>query len=423
MPHDTSPGASPGASPDVSPGGRPPLLSVAEARARVLALIAATGTEEVALEAAHGRILAADVVATRAQPPFAASAMDGYAVRAAEAVAGATLAVAGEIAAGHGPDRPLPAGAAMRLFTGAPLPEGADTVLIQENARREGAHVTVIEPPAAGLYVRPAGGDFAPGGRIAAPCRLTPRHVALAAAMGAPRLTVARRPVVALVPTGDELVAPGATPRPDQIFASNNYGLAARIEAAGAIPRLCAIAPDTREGLLAAFEEASGADIVVTLGGASVGDHDLVARVFGEAGLELGFHRIAMRPGKPLMAGRIGARVTMLGLPGNPVSAMVCGELFLVPAIERAMGLPGDPPRRHRLPLAHPVEANGPREHYMRARLVEGTAVEVAVEVEVAGNQDSSLLSVLAGADVLVVRAPRAEALPAGATVEVIALP
>ncbi|MEO0762730.1 MAG: molybdopterin-binding protein, partial [Pseudomonadota bacterium] len=220
---------------------------------------------------------------------------------------------------------------------------------------------------------------------------------------------------------GDELVAPGATPRPDQIFASNNYGLAARIEAAGAIPRLCAIAPDTREGLLAAFEEASGADIVVTLGGASVGDHDLVARVFGEAGLELGFHRIAMRPGKPLMAGRIGARVTMLGLPGNPVSAMVCGELFLVPAIERAMGLPGDPPRRHRLPLAHPVEANGPREHYMRARLIEGTAVEVAVEV--AGNQDSSLLSVLAGADVLVVRAPRAEALPAGATVEVIALP
>ncbi|MEM6490086.1 MAG: gephyrin-like molybdotransferase Glp, partial [Pseudomonadota bacterium] len=387
------------------------MLSVEEARRKILALIEDQPAETVALTAAHGRVLAADVVAARPQPPFTASAMDGYAVRAADAAEGAALPVVAHIAAGHGSDAPLAPGTAVRLFTGAPVPAGADAILIQENAASlppaaDGTpRIRVTAAPEPGVYLRPAGGDFAAGARLAAPRRLDARSIALAAAMGADRLSVARRPVVALLPTGDELVAPGSTPRGDQIFASNNYGLAAMVEAAGAVPRLCPIAADTPEGLLAALAEAHGADILVTLGGASVGEHDLVARVLGGAGLTLDFHRIAMRPGKPLMAGRLVADpgepaargATMLGLPGNPVSAMVCGLLFLLPAIERAMGLPGDPPPRRAARLAAPIGRNGPREHYMRAARV-GHGEDGLALVRPAENQDSSLLHVLADA-------------------------
>ncbi|MEM9780959.1 MAG: gephyrin-like molybdotransferase Glp [Pseudomonadota bacterium] len=402
---------------------RAPLLSVADARAMILERVRPMPAETVPLTEAHGRVLAADIVASRPQPPFDASAMDGYAVRVAEAVPGARLAVSGEIPAGHASAEALPPGSAMRLFTGAPLPAGADAVLIQEDARRlcEGGHdvIDVVEAPTEGAYVRPAGGDFAPGDRLEAPCRLGPSQIALAAAMGAAAVSVARRPIVAILPTGDELVAPGETPRADQIFASNNYGLAARVAAAGAVPRLLPIARDTPDSLIAALEAARGSDMLVTLGGASVGDHDLVARVFGSAGMTLGFHRIAMRPGKPLMAGTLGHGTLMMGLPGNPVSALVCGELFLVPAIQRAMGLPGDPPRTRPLPLAAPLGQNGPREHYMRATLLQGDAGPAVAAAE---NQDSSLLGVLAGADVLIQRAPHAGPLPAGAIVNVIDL-
>jgi molybdopterin molybdotransferase len=390
------------------------LLPVADALARILALVEPTGTEEIPLADATGRVLAADAVAIRNQPPFAASAMDGYAVRATDATVGAKLTVTGEAAAGSGHSGAVGPGQAVRIFTGAPVPNGADTILIQENTRREGDTIEVTEAPTPWAYIRPAGMDFAEGYRLSAPRRLTGRETALLAAMNVPRVTVRRRPVVALIPTGDELVEPGQTPGPDQIVSSNDIGLAAMLTAAGAQPLRCPIARDNRDSLLAALEAASEADFVVTLGGASVGDHDLVAGVFGEAGLALDFYQIAMRPGKPLMAGKIGARV-MLGLPGNPVSAMVCGEIFLRPAIDAALGLPTGP--RETIPafLSHDLPANGAREHYMRATV--SPAADGTMRCEVAGDQDSSLLATLARANALVIRPPHAPAARAGSAI------
>jgi molybdopterin molybdotransferase len=342
--------------------------------------------------------------------------MDGYAVRAAEAALGATLPVVGESAAGRRFAGALPPGAAVRIFTGAPVPQGADTILIQEDARRAADAITVAEAPAPGAHIRPAGGDFREGDRVAAPRRLTPADVALLAAMNIPEVTVSRRPRIALIATGDELVLPGETPGPDQIVSSNNYGLAAMLAGIGAEPLLCPIARDNRASLLAALGAARGADFIVTLGGASVGEHDLVATVFGKEGLTLDFYKIAMRPGKPLMAGRIGDAV-MLGLPGNPVSAMVCGEVFLRPAVEAAQGLPPRPRRTRRGRMAHGLPRNGPREHYMRA-LVDGDEESVTVFE----NQDSSLLATLSRANALVVRAPHAPELHARAKVRYILL-
>lgn len=395
------------------------LLPVAEALRRIMALAEPAGTERVALAEAGGRVLAEDAVAARDQPPFAASAMDGYAVRAAEAGAGARLRLVGAAQAGRRHGAPLGAGEAVRIFTGAPVPEGADAILIQENAEASEGAVTVREAPEPGAWIRPAGGDFRVGDRIAAPRRLTPRDIALIAAMNIAAVTVSRRPVVALMPTGDELVRPGEDPGPDQIVSSNDLGLAAMLARAGAAPRLCPIARDRRESLLAALEAARGADILVTLGGASVGEHDLVAEVLGEAGLALDLWKVAMRPGKPLMAGRIGA-MAMLGLPGNPVSAMVCGEIFLRPLVDRAMGLPGGPRARQTARLAAALPENGPREHYMRAVSEPGPDGLPAVRPAV--SQDSSLLRTLAEATALIVRAPGAPALPEGALVEIIPL-
>ena len=392
------------------------MISVAQALDRLFALVRPVGTETVPLAAAGGRVLAADAVARRTQPPFAASAMDGYAVRAAEASLGATLAVAGEAAAGRRFAGALTPGKAIRIFTGAPVPEGADAILIQEDARRDGDRITVTQAARSGEHVRPAGGDFREGERIAAPRRLTPRDIALLAAMNLAEVTVARRPVIALIATGDELVEPGEAPGPDQIVSSNNYGLAAMLTAIGAEPVLCPIARDNRESLIAALEPARGADFIVTLGGASVGDHDLVASVFGKAGLTLDFYKIAMRPGKPLMAGRL-EQAVMLGLPGNPVSAMVCGEIFLRPAVDAAQGLPARPRATRRARLAHGLEKNGPREHYMRAVVSDGEE-----SVTVFANQDSSLLATLAGANALVVRAPHAPPEPEGGEVRFIPL-
>ncbi|MEE8454430.1 MAG: gephyrin-like molybdotransferase Glp, partial [Limibaculum sp.] len=379
------------------------LVPVADALARILRLVEPVGTEEVALSQAAGRVLAADAVATRNQPPFAASAMDGYAVRAANAIVGSRLQVTGEAAAGNGHGGSVGPGQAVRIFTGAPVPDGADAILIQENARREGDTIEVVEAPTAWAYIRPAGMDFAADFRLTAPRRLTGNETALLAAMNVPRLTVRRRPVVALIPTGDELVAPGQIPGPDQIVSSNDIGLAALLAAAGAQPLCCPIARDNRDSLLAALETAREADFVVTLGGASLGDHDLVAQVFGDAGLALDFYQVAMRPGKPLMAGKIGRQV-MLGLPGNPVSTMVCGEIFLRPAIDAALGLPAGPRATRLAFLNHDLPANGPREHYMRATV--SLAADGMMRCEVAANQDSSLLATLARANALAVRQP-----------------
>ncbi|MEM1278198.1 MAG: gephyrin-like molybdotransferase Glp [Pseudomonadota bacterium] len=394
------------------------MLSTTEALAKVLALTPAMSSEIVPLEEAAGRVLAEDAIARRDQPPFAASAMDGYAVRAAEATKGTMLSVVDEAAAGHRAGSELPEAAAIRIFTGAPVPEGADAILIQEETERVGNQIRVLAPPRLGEYVRPAGGDFTSGFRIAAPKRLNPRDLALLASMNVAEIRVARRPVIALIPTGDELVLPGEAPGPDQIIASNNFGLAAMLSRAGALPRQCPIARDTPESLRASFAAAKGADILVSLGGASVGEHDLVADVMAGEGLALDFYKIAMRPGKPLMAGKLGGAM-MLGLPGNPVSAMVCGEIFLRPAIDRALGLPSGPRARHLAALSHDMSKNGPREHYMRAILNQEGAVP---SVTVHENQDSSRLGILASANCLVVRAPNAEQLQKGTLVEYIPL-
>lgn len=391
------------------------MISVAEALSRLFDLMPLLPTEVVRLEEADGRVLREDAVARRTQPPFPASAMDGYALRAGEAAVGQTLEVVGESRAGERWPHDLPPGGAVRIFTGAPVPDGADAILIQEDADRDGDRLTVRETPTKGAWIRPAGGDFKKGQTLEAPRRLTPRDIALLAAMNIPEVTVSRRPVVALIPTGDELVLPGQTPGPDQIITSNNFGLAAMLRAIGAEPRLCPIARDSAESLRAALDTARDADVIITLGGASVGDHDLVAEVLGKEGLNLDFYKVRMRPGKPLMAGKIGDAV-MIGLPGNPVSAMVCGEIFVRPAVDAALGLPPAPRQTRHATLAADLGANGPREHYMRAQ------IEADGRVRVFERQDSSLVTILATANALVVRQPDAPAQPEGSEVEIVPL-
>ena len=392
------------------------MLSVAEAHERLGRLFAPVGVEEVALADAAGRVLRRDVVAERAQPPFDASAMDGYAVRAADVETGASLRVTGMSSAGGRFEGAVGPGEAVRIFTGAPVPPGADRILIQEDADRDGDTIVVRPDRDEQTYIRPAGGDFAKGARVEAPRRLNPSDLALLAAMNAGTVVVTRRPVVALIATGDELVMPGETPGPDQIIASNAFGLRAMLEAAGAEARILPVARDTRETLSAVLDLARGADLIVTLGGASVGDFDIVRDTAVARGMELDFYRVAMRPGKPLMAGRLDG-TPMVGLPGNPVSAMVCGRIFLVPAVERMLGLEAALPRRRAAVLGHDIGANGPREHYMRARIDESGADPVATAFE---RQDSSLLSVLAQANALVVRPPGDPAQRKGESVEFI---
>lgn len=400
------------------------LISVDEALSRLLGGVEPVGSETVPLARANGRILAADLAATRTQPPFAASAMDGYAVRAADITkVPATLKLIGEAPAGRAFTDAIGAGETVRIFTGAPLPEGSDTILIQENATRDGERVTALESAPSGKFVRPAGLDFKAGEvLLTAGTRLDYRRLALAAAMNHPVLELRRRPKVAILATGDELVEPGEQPGPDQIIASNHAGIAALVEDCGGEPLQLGIAADRREHIAEKIAEAraAGADILVTLGGASVGDHDLVQDVLAASGMELGFWRIAMRPGKPLMAGRIeGMRV--LGLPGNPVSSLVCGILFLRPLIDALLGRP---PRRRDaelLPLTADIGGNDQREDYLRARIQrddDGTERVAPFE-----RQDSSMLATLTRADALVVRPPHAAPLPAGTPVPVLRLP
>lgn len=371
------------------------MITVAEALDALFALAPRLAPEQVDLRHAAGRVLAVDAVATRAQPPFAAAAMDGYALPAQPQV-GDRFRVVGAAQAGRGwPGRLLP-GEAVRIFTGAPVPAGADWVVAQEDTTRMADEVTLAQDPGDSRNIRPAGADFAAGFALTAPRRLRPADIALLAAMNVPRVSVARQPEVALISTGDELVMPGETPGPDQIVAANTFGLAALFTAAGARVRVLPIARDNRAAIVQAFDLARGADLIVTIGGASVGDHDLVAPVVADLGGRLGFHKVAMRPGKPLMAGQIGAAM-MIGLPGNPVSAMVCGQVFVAPVLAAMQGLPAAPAPRARAPLLAPLPANGPREHYLRAMLTsEGiTAFD---------RQDSALLTVLADADALLVR-------------------
>jgi molybdopterin molybdotransferase len=377
--------------------------------------------ETVAIEASHRRTLAEPLAALLTQPPFDASAMDGYAVRAADVTRlPATLALIGEAAAGHPFAGTVASGQAVRIFTGAPIPAGADAVVIQENATRDGSKVTVREGTPDHGHVRHQGIDFRIGEVLLRPGRrLGPREVTLAAAMGHGAVPVRRRPRVAVISTGDELVAPGSRPGPGQIVSSNHLGVAALAQGAGAEVELLGIARDTRESLAAHFARAEGADVIVTIGGASVGDHDLVGPALEARGMALSFWKIAMRPGQPLMFGRLGnARV--LGLPGNPVSSLVCSRVFLMPLLRALLGEPTRDQQPIQASAGADLEANGPRQHYMRATTLPGPdGRPVATPVR---SQDSSLLAPLAQADCLLVRPPHAPAASRGTLVPILPL-
>lgn len=391
------------------------MIPVSEALAHLLNLVSPLEPEMIPLAEAAGRVLARDVVARRDQPPFSASAMDGYAVKGAEVELHAMFKVIGEAAAGHRFDGVVGAGQAVRIFTGAPIPEGAGFVVIQEDVTRKGDLITITDEPGDGDNIRPRGGDFFDGETVSAPRRLTPSDIALLAAMNIAEVPVTRRPEVALISTGDELVMPGSSPGPDQIIASNTFGLKALLEGLGAHVRILPIAKDTIGSLKTAFSLATGADLVVTIGGASVGDHDLVADVAQDLGMARSFYKVAMRPGKPLMAGRMGTAV-MVGLPGNPVSAMVCGHVFLAPMVKTMLGASVVQAPLLKARLEAPLGKNGPREHYMRATLSEDG------QIRAFDRQDSSLLSVLAQANALLVRPPHDPDRHVGDTVDYLPL-
>lgn len=402
-----------------------PSLSVAQALAEVLSGVAPLPAEPVALLDAAGRVLARPAEARLTQPPFDASAMDGYAVRMSDVVQlPVTLRVVGESAAGHPFRGRVGAREAVRIFTGAVVPDGADAIVIQENAEVCGDGIRIFDGRPDPAHVRRRGGDFREGeARLAAGRRLNPRDIVLAAAMGHDRLDVHRRPRVALLATGDELVEPGRAPGEGQIIASNAYGLATMLAAAGAEPRLLGIARDTPQALAEKIDEAAEADILITIGGASVGDHDLVAPALRAAGAELAFWKIAMRPGKPMIFGRRqldGHIQRILGVPGNPVSSMICARVFAVPLVHRLTGRADAASRPVIALLDAALEENGPRAHYMRATATFDGAGNRRVRP--VANQDSSLLSPLAIADCLIVRPPHAPAAAAGMPVDVLDL-
>jgi molybdopterin molybdotransferase len=378
----------------------------------------------VALDAAFHRVLARDVAALRTQPPQAMSAMDGYALRAADAAqVQARLKVIGEVAAGRPFERMVGPGEAVRIFTGGVIPDGADAVVIQEDTVADGASITVTEAAIPGRHIRPAGVDFHQGDvLIAQGSRLTDRDLSLAASMNHPELPVCRRPKVALLATGDELVMPGTTPGPGQIVYSNGYALRALARAEGAETVDLGIAADTVESTTAGIRRARdvGADILVTTGGASVGDHDLVKQSLEAEGVAMAFWQIAMRPGKPMMHGRLGG-MRVIGVPGNPVSSYVCTLLFVVPLIRALSGRKSVHHVRERAVLGRDVGANDRREDYLRARLekrADGTLVAIPVN-----HQDSSLLANLSAAQALMIRPPFAPAALAGSPCDILRLP
>ncbi|MBN8534870.1 MAG: molybdopterin molybdotransferase MoeA [Rhizobiales bacterium] len=407
--------------------GQPsPLLAVTEALARIVAMASRypRTTETIPVGQAAGRVLAADLVALRTQPPFAMSAMDGYALRAADAEAGRSLKVIGESAAGHPFAGKIGAGEAIRIFTGAAVPEGADAVLIQENAIVEGETLRPNSALRAGAFIRAAGRDFKAGTTgLTAGTRLTPAALALAAAMNHAELPAYRRPRLGLLATGDELSPPGPDAPEGATIASNIIGIAAMARAAGAEVINLGIARDNEPSLQVAFDRAMAekADLLVTIGGASVGKHDLVRPVLVSRGAELDFYRIAMRPGKPLNFGKLGAML-YLGLPGNPVSAMVCATLFLMPLIGLLQGdLSAADDRSEPAFLGAPLAENDMREDYLRAALSHDSAGRLIATPS--GDQDSSLLSVLHRADALLIRPAHAPAEQAGAPCRILRIP
>jgi len=406
------------------------MISVEEALRRITAAFRPLAAEQVGLGEALGRVLAEDVVARLTQPPTAVSAMDGYALRAADAAkVPAKLRCIGEAPAGQAFEGRVGPGEAVRIFTGGPVPEGANAVVMQEDSEREGDTVTVKESPREGQFVRPRGLDFSEGEvGIRAGKVLSARDIGLAAAMNHPWLMVRRRPRVAILATGDEIVMPGDPVGPNQIVSSNGPALAALVSASGGVPELLGIAPDSVEALRSMAAGARGADLLVTSGGASVGDHDLVQQALAAGdgdgpgaapALSLDFWRVAMRPGKPLMFGRYGD-TPLIGVPGNPVSSLVCGLLYVRPAIERMLGIEPRNEAPATAVLAAALGENDRRQDYLRATLRRNGQGELeATPFEV---QDSSMLSRLTHADCLIVRAPHAPPAQAGDRVEIIPL-
>ena len=400
------------------------LMPVADALAAILAGVEPLAEEMVALDAAYHRTLARDVAARRTQPPQAMSAMDGYAVRASDAShVNARLKVIGEVAAGRPFDRTLGPGEAARIFTGGVIPDGADAVVIQEDTVVEADTITITEAASLGRHIRPAGVDFRERDvLLKAGRRLSDRDLSLAASMNCPELPVRRKPKLALLATGDELVMPGATPGPGQIVYSNGYALRALAKAEGAEVIDLGVAADTLAASTAGIRRAreAHADILVTTGGASVGDHDLVKTALEIEGVNIAFWRIAMRPGKPMLHGRLGA-MRVVGVPGNPVSSYVCTMLFVVPLIRALSGASIVHHVRAQAALGGDVAANDLREDYLRARLEErkdGRLIATPVS-----QQDSSLLANLAGTQALLIRTPFAPAAKMGALCEILRLP
>lgn len=390
------------------------MISVEEALERVLALAKPPQGENVSLDQAAGRVLQEPAISRMTQPPFDSAAMDGYAYRHADQ--GQSLRVIGESAAGHPWSGNASPGTAIRIFTGAPVPSGYDRVEMQENTRRDGEMLTIVAT-STGTHIRKCGCDFSKDDRIEPGRVLTPSDIALLAAMNLPQATVAKRPRVAVLAGGDELIRPGETPAEGQIISSNDLAIAAIARSAGAEAQILPIARDSEDSLRASFEQAKSADLLVTIGGASVGDHDLIGKVAESLGMERSFYKIAMRPGKPLMAGRI-SDMALLGLPGNPVSAIVCATLFMHPLIRKMQGLPAiGRSRRARLTTDLPRE--GERQHYLRAKLTSGEDLPAIAPFN---RQDSSLLSVLSQADALLIRPPNDPERKAGEMVSFIPL-
>jgi molybdopterin molybdotransferase len=395
------------------------VIAVDEAVARVAGAFRPLPGETVAIGRAAGRVLAEDAVARMNQPPDPVSSMDGYAVRSADAAApGATLRVVGAAPAGHPYGKALAAGEAVRIFTGGVVPQGADSIVIQEDAAADGDRVTFSVAAILNRHIRVAGLDCRIGDVLApAGHRLTARDLSLIAAGDVPEVIVRRKPRVAVAATGDELAPPGAPHPPGGIVASSGYALGAMIEAWGGEPVDLGIFPDTSEAVASIADKAAGADLIVTLGGASVGDHDLIQKALGPKGFALDFWKVAMRPGKPLIFGKLGD-TPLLGLPGNPVSTLVCAQLFLKPAIAAMLGTA----TRNDLVsarLATELKANDQRQDYIRARINLEDGEPVAAPFAV---QDSSMLSVIARADGLIVRPPHAPAAKAGDRVSVLML-
>ena len=382
------------------------MISVTEALEKLFLIAKVTPVETVELKKCLGRVLAKPLESTRSNPPFPSSAMDGYAINKANLKSGAEFKVIGESAAGHSFPKMINKNEAVRIFTGSRVPDGANLVLMQEDVEADKKFIIVKENFDKKSNIRLEGSDFSKGYKVITPVILGAKEISLLAAMNFAHLSVRKKPTVAIISTGDELVFPGESPKPDQIIASNAYGIAALCEECGAEPRILPIAQDNLKSIEYIIGLAQDADLIITIGGASVGKYDLINEATNKFGVDKSFHKVAMRPGKPLMAGKLN-ETALVGLPGNPVSALVCGYVFIRPLIQAMLGLEKKSAPRLVAPCSTSLPKNGPREHYMRAVLLPNGYLE---PVE---NQDSARLALLYDADALLIRAAHAEAIPA----------